>query len=317
MDFYNKTGKMALGSRLRRLSEQMTEQAAAIYDLYQVDLQPKWFPVFYSLLEQEETGKSIMDIAREIGHTHPSVSQIVREMAAKGYVTERKGETDGRKNFVLLSPAGQALRQKMQVQLEDVTTAIEKAMNETHHDLWKAIGEWEFLLEQKSLLRRVQEEKKQRESNEVQIVDFLPEHSLAFKQLNEEWITTWFKMEEEDHHALDHPKEHILDKGGHIYMALYQGQPVGACGLIPMEDGNFELAKMAVAPSAKGKGIGFLLGQACIEKARSQGAQKLYLESNTKLKPAISLYHKLGFHKVAGPPSPYERCNIQMELRLD
>ncbi|HWK04526.1 MAG TPA: bifunctional helix-turn-helix transcriptional regulator/GNAT family N-acetyltransferase [Puia sp.] len=308
---------MALGSRLRRLSEQMTEQAAAIYDLYQVDLQPKWFPVFYSLLEQEETGKSIMDIAREIGHTHPSVSQIVREMAAKGYVTERKGETDGRKNFVLLSPAGQALRQKMQVQLEDVTTAIEKAMNETHHDLWKAIGEWEFLLEQKSLLRRVQEEKKQRESNEVQIVDFLPEHSLAFKQLNEEWITTWFKMEEEDHHALDHPKEHILDKGGHIYMALYQGQPVGACGLIPMEDGNFELAKMAVAPSAKGKGIGFLLGQACIEKARSQGAQKLYLESNTKLKPAISLYHKLGFHKVAGPPSPYERCNIQMELRLD
>jgi DNA-binding MarR family transcriptional regulator/GNAT superfamily N-acetyltransferase len=317
MDFCTKTGKMALGSRLRRLSEQMTEQAAAIYDLYQVDLQPKWFPVFYSLLEQEETGKSIMDIAREIGHTHPSVSQIVREMAAKGYVTERKGETDGRKNFVLLSPAGHVLWQKMQVQLEDVTTAIEKAMNETHHDLWKAIGEWEFLLEQKSLLRRVQEEKKQRESNEVQIVDFLPEHSLAFKQLNEEWITTWFKMEEEDHHALDHPKEHILDKGGHIYMALYQGQPVGACGLIPMEDGNFELAKMAVAPSAKGKGIGFLLGQACIEKARSLGAQKLYLESNTKLKPAISLYHKLGFHKVAGPPSPYERCNIQMELRLD
>ena len=42
MDFYTKTGKMALGSRLRRLSEQMTEQAAGIYDLYQVDLQPKW-----------------------------------------------------------------------------------------------------------------------------------------------------------------------------------------------------------------------------------------------------------------------------------
>ena len=334
MDFYSKTGKMALGSRLRRLSEQMTEQAASIYDLYQVDLQPKWFPVFYSLLSEEEipaegapsseaqqpapaAGRSIMDIAREIGHTHPSVSQIVREMTAKGYVIEKKGESDGRKNFVFLSPAGRALWQKMQVQLEDVTTAIEKAMKETHHDLWKAIGEWEFLLEQKSLLRRVQEEKKQRESNEVQIVDFLPEHSLPFKQLNEEWITTWFKMEEEDHHALDHPQEHILDQGGHIFMALYRGQPVGTCAIIRMEDGNFELAKMAVSPSAKGKGIGWLLGQACIGKARALGAQRVYLESNTKLKPAISLYHKLGFHKVAGPPSPYERCNIQMELRLD
>src|SRR6516164_3797499 len=116
MDFYTRTGKMALGSRLRRLSEQMTEQAAALYDLYEVDLQPKWFPVFYALSAEGE--KSITDIARDIGHTHPSVSQIVREMAAKGYVIEKKGETDGRRNFVELSPMGRALREKMQPQID-------------------------------------------------------------------------------------------------------------------------------------------------------------------------------------------------------
>jgi DNA-binding MarR family transcriptional regulator/GNAT superfamily N-acetyltransferase len=314
MDFYTRTGKMALGSRLRRLSEEMTEQAAGIYDLYQVDLQPKWFPVFYSLSATGE--KSITDIAREIGHTHPSVSQIVREMAIKGYVIEKKGTADGRKNFVLLSPAGQQLREKMQPQLDDVTTAIEKAMNETHHDLWKAIGEWEFLLEQKSLLHRVREEKKIRESARIQIVDFIPAYQTAFRQLNEEWITTWFRMEEGDYKALDHPREYILDKGGHIFMALYKGEPVGTCSLIRMDDGSFELAKMGVSPKTQGLGIGYLLGRACIEKARALGARRVYLESNTRLKPAISLYHKLGFRKVAGPPSPYERCDIQMELVL-
>jgi len=330
MDFYEKTGKMALGSRLRRLSEQMTEQSAGVYNLYEVDLQPKWFPVFYSLSEGEE--KSITDIAREIGHTHPSVSQIVREMVGKGYLIEKKGgmessgkkggaeaierkrPVDGRKNFVVLSEAGIKVLDKMQHQLEDVTTAIEKVMKETQYDLWKAIGEWEFLLEQKSLLRRVQEEKKLRESNEVQIVDYSPVYAKAFHDLNEEWITTWFKMEEEDHHALEHPKEHILDGGGHIYIALYKGQPVGACAIIRMKDGGFELAKMAVSPMAKGKGIGWLLGRACIGKARELGGTRVYLESNTRLKPAISLYHKLGFRKIAGPPSPYERCDIQMEL---
>src|SRR6202000_938172 len=168
MDFYTSTGKMALGSRLRRLSEQMTEQAAGIYDLYQVDLQPKWFPVFYSLSVTEE--KSITDIAREIGHTHPSVSQIVREMAAKGYVVEKRGEEDGRKNFALLSPAGKQVREKMQAQLDDVTAAIEAAMAETQYNLWQAINEWENLLEQKSLLRRVQEAQKARESEQVRIV---------------------------------------------------------------------------------------------------------------------------------------------------
>jgi len=315
MDFYEKTGKMALGSRLRRLSDQVTEQAASIYHLYQVDLQPKWFPVFYALSEGAE--KSITDIAREIGHTHPSVSQIVREMAAKGYLIEKKGAADGRKNFVVLSGEGRQIMEKMQDQLKDVTSAIEKAMKETQYDLWKAIAEWEFLLDQKSLLRRVQEEKKLRESEDVQIVDFEPRYARAFRQLNEEWITTWFKMEEEDYHALDHPQEHILDGGGHIYIALHKGEPVGACAIIKMNDGGFELAKMGVSPKAKGKGIGWLLGRACLEKARELGAHRVYLESNTRLKPAISLYHKLGFRKIAGPPSPYERCDIQMELKWE
>ncbi len=61
----------------------------------------------------------------------------------------------------------------MQPQIDDVTAAIEKAMKETHHDLWKAIGEWEFLLEQKSLLQRVREEKKMRESRRVDDRDSL------------------------------------------------------------------------------------------------------------------------------------------------
>ena len=202
----------------------------------------------------------------------------------------------------------------MQPQLDDVTSAIEKTMKETNHDLWKAIAEWELLLEQKSLLRRVHEEKKTRESRQVEIVDFQPRWQPAFRQLNEEWITKYFRMEESDYKALDHPQEFILDKGGHIYMALYKGEPVATCALIPMEDGGFELAKMAVSPKAQGLGIGWLVGKACIEKARSLGAPRVYLESNTALKPAINLYHKLGFRKAAGPPSPYERANIQMEL---
>ena len=321
MDFYTSTGKMALGSRLRRLSEQMTEQAAAIYDLYQVDLQPKWFPVFYSLSAEEE--KSITDIAREIGHTHPSVSQIVREMSAKGYVTEKKGAIDGRRNFILLSPLGQAVRDKMQGQITDVTSAIEKAMQETSHDLWSAIGEWEFLLEQKSLLRRVQEEKKSRESSEVRIVDCTPQYYKDFRRLNEEWITKYFRMEEADYRSLDHPEEYILNRGGHVFIALYKGEPVGTCAIIrqspaptshPSDPPVFELAKMAVSPTAQGLGIGLLLGQACIEKARALGAKGVYLESNTRLKPAISLYHKLGFSKTTGRPSPYERSDIRMEL---
>jgi DNA-binding MarR family transcriptional regulator/GNAT superfamily N-acetyltransferase len=307
---------MALGSRLRQLSEQITEDAGQVYKMYNVGLQPKWFPVFHAL--SQGTDKTITAIAEEIGHSHPSVSTIIREMVKQGIVTEKKDKLDGRKNVVGLSKKGKEIVKDITPQYQDVTTAIEEALSQTHHDLWKAIEEWEFLLNQKSLLRRVQEQKKLRESQDVQIVDYNPDYLVAFKQLNEEWISKYFKMEAADHKALDNPQKNIIDKGGHILVALYNNQPVGVCALIKMEDPDYEyeMAKMAVSPAAQGKSIGWLLGKAAVEKARSLGSKKLYLESNTVLQPAVSLYYKLGFQKVVRRATPYERCNIQMELVL-
>ena len=184
--------------------------------------------------------------------------------------------------------------------------------------MWAAIEEWEFLLNRKSLLQYVLEQKKLRESRDVRIVPYKPKYAEAFRLLNVEWISKYFKMEEADHKALDHPKKYILDKGGEILVALYKDEPVGVCALLKMDDPDydFEVVKMAVSPKAQGKNIGWLLGQAIVEKARQLGARRIYLESNTVLKPAINLYYKLGFQKVAGRPTPYERCNIQMELAL-
>src|SRR6185312_10591212 len=104
MNIYEKAGKMALGSRLRRLGEVFAEQSAQIYPVYDIDIQPKWFPVYYALSNGEE--KSITEIAVEIGHSHPSVSTIIKEMMKKGLVIASVSKGDGRKNFVKLSEAG-------------------------------------------------------------------------------------------------------------------------------------------------------------------------------------------------------------------
>jgi N-acetylglutamate synthase-like GNAT family acetyltransferase/DNA-binding MarR family transcriptional regulator len=314
MDFYNQTGKMALGSRLRRLSEKFTEDAAKIYALYDVTLDPKWFPVFYVLSKKEEL--SITEIAQFIGHSHPSVSQIVKEMTNKGLTTTAKGVLDARVSVVKLSQKGKQLIPKIENQYLDVNQAAEELLLEAQHDLWKAIEEIEFLLVRKDFYTRVKEKRKTRESQQVEIIDYSTEFHEDFKRLNYEWIEKYFKLEENDHQSLNNPYEKILKPGGHIFMARYNGEIVGTCALIKINDDTYELAKMAVKESARGKNIGWLLGQATANKAHELGAKKVFLESNTLLEPAINLYHKLGFQKVVGQPSPYERCNIQMELKL-
>ena len=54
MEFYNKVGKKAIGSRLRGLSDLITNDAAKVYQLYDIDMQPRWWPVFYVLTESGE-----------------------------------------------------------------------------------------------------------------------------------------------------------------------------------------------------------------------------------------------------------------------
>ncbi|WDO11399.1 helix-turn-helix domain-containing GNAT family N-acetyltransferase [Flavobacterium sp. WW92] len=314
MNLFEKTGKMALGSRLRLLTAKVTEDASKIYELYNVEFSPKWFPIFFILSEEGE--KTITEIANDVGHSQPSITKIIKEMTIAGLVQENLKTSDKRRNMVALTKKGKILSEKFSIQYQDVGNAIESIMSEATHNLWEAIEEWEFLLEQKSLFKRVQEQKKLRESKNVQIVDYESRYHSAFKSLNVEWISTYFEMEEADYKALDNPKEYILDKGGKILVALYDDEPVGVCALIKMNDTDFEMAKMAVSPKAQGKNIGFLLGEAIVKTAKELGASKLYLESNTILKPAINLYYKLGFQKVAGLPTPYKRCNIQMELNL-
>ena len=315
--FFNNVGKLALGSRLRMLSESMVEDAKKIYELYEVALKPKWWPVFYVLSKNEI--KSVTAIAKEIKHSHPSVSKIVKEMVKAGIIVERKDKMDGRKNLLEMTSKGKAIAIKIEDQYTDINRAVEVTLAQTQHDIWKAVEELEFLLEQKSLLHRVRDQKKIRESKKVKIVPYSNKYRSHFKSINEEWITQYFTMEESDYKALDHPKKYILNKGGHIIVALYKNEPIGVCALIKMDhpDYDFELAKMGVSPNGRGKGIGWLLGEAIIAKAKEAGAKKIYLESNTILAPAINLYHKLGFKKVAGFPTPYERCNIQMELEIN
>lgn len=316
MDFFDKIGKIAIGSRLRMLTEKITEDAAQLYKSYDVDLQPKWFPVFYVLSQGEE--KTVTEIAKEIGHSHPSVSKILGEMSKKGLIREKKDKTDGRRNIVGLSKKGLQITEKIEVQYGDLAGAIEAITQQTQHDLWKAVAEWEFLLEHKSLLQRVQEQRKTRESKNVEIVNYEPKYKEVYKALNAEWISTYFKMEDADYKMLDDPEGYVLNHGGHIFVAIYNDEPIGVCALLKRTDPEYEyeLAKMAVSPRAQGKHAGWLLGQAVIEKAKFLGADKLYLESNTLLKPAINLYHKLGFNKVPGRNTGYERVNIQMELQL-
>jgi len=313
MDFFEELGSASLGSRLRRLSEQLTSQAAEVYDLYHLPFEPRWFPVFYLVATQPRL--SIGELAQRIGHSHAAVSQVVKELAKHNLISVEREKADQRRSVTTLTAQGAKVWPSLQQQAADVQQATEALLAESRHNLWLAIGEVEHALAHRSLARRVKAVRDQRVATEVQILEYASCYQADFKRLNVAWIEQYFWVEPADLKALDEPEVYILQSGGHILLASYRGEIVGSCALINQDGQTYELAKMAVAPAVQGLGIGYRLGEAALGKARTCGAARVYLESNTKLGPALNLYYKLGFEKtVAGTPSPYERCNIQMEF---
>lgn len=154
--------------------------------------------------------------------------------------------------------------------------------------------------------------------DELLLRTFRPGDEEAFRRLNEAWITELFALEEADRAVLDDPRGQILAKGGQICVAERRGEVVGCCALAPMNPGELELAKMTVAEAQRGQGVGRRLLRFAIDVARSMGALRLYLESNTRAEAAVRLYEQLGFRHLPAPlhPSPYERANVFMELPL-
>jgi putative acetyltransferase len=82
------------------------------------------------------------------------------------------------------------------------------------------------------------------------------------------------------------------------------GKIIGGAGVSQLEnstDNICELQKMYFLQEARGRGIGFLMIQKCLEKAIELGYEKCYLETLPEMLHAQKLYKKVGFEYLCAP----------------
>jgi len=151
---------------------------------------------------------------------------------------------------------------------------------------------------------------------ELQLIDYQPEYQPYFEKLNKAWLEKYFTVEPLDKWVLENPDEALLQQGGKIYFATLNQEIVGTVALRFIEDGVYEMTKMAVDANCQGAGAGQFLCQGAIDRAREMGIDKLMLWSNRVLENAIHIYRKLGFIEVPVVKGAYGRADIQMEINF-
>lgn len=151
----------------------------------------------------------------------------------------------------------------------------------------------------------------------LEIISFDPAYAEDFKQLNLAWLKKYFWVEPHDEEVLGKPEKYILEPGGNIFFVKEDTRIIGTVALMKIEDGIFELTKMAITPEAQGKKIGQKLMEHTLNYAKEKGWKTLIIYSNRKLENAIYIYLKYGFIEIPiEENNPYARGDIKMKLEL-
>ena len=330
MDLMKDLGSLGLGSRLKRLSDKIMQDGIRVYRESGVDFEPRWFPLYQYL---DRFGPSpVMDIARGLGISHPAVNQVAGQMVQARLIAMYRDARDKRRRLLALTSEGRALKPVLTSLWSSISVAVNGVLDESQVAFLQDLDAIEMALDRQGLYARLQltdavtadrsrpdRPRPDRSPPKLVIEGFQPVLADAFRRINEEWITEYFKLEPADQKALGDPHRSILEAGGDILFVrdTRTAEILGTCALIKHSKGLAELAKMGVAKQARGRGAGLLLVEAIIRRASELGFQRLFLETNSRLEPALKIYRQVGFQQCEPPrPSDYERSNVYMELAL-
>jgi DNA-binding MarR family transcriptional regulator/GNAT superfamily N-acetyltransferase len=315
VDFIRDLNLLALGSRLRRVSDRIMAAGSDVYRLREIPFNPRWFPVYRVLADHGPL--SVGETANALGLTHAAVSQHASALKKRGVVSSCKDQRDERRTVLSLSDEGRELLSTLRPVWDDLEEALREIVDFAGIDILAALDGIEDALAVESLSDRTERLSRRRQLTEAEIVDFAPGLREHFKTLNLEWLEAHFSVEPVDEEVLSNPERVILEPGGFIFFARIGEEIVGTCALLK-QGARFELTKMAVTERFRGRQAGKKLMLHALEVARRERASSVFLVTNSSLKPAISLYRKVGFRVTqAGPHPKYGRGDLTMELDLE
>lgn len=317
-------GALFLGTRLKRLSDNLYDEVDKVYEAQNINLKSRWTAVLFLLHENGDSG--ITQLAENMGLTHPAISQMSRKLLDAGYIENKPDKQDERRRLLGLTDSGNKLIKQLKPIWEHVRVCLDERIQSCQDNLLNSIFNMEQQQIKQSLSEQILQLSQLQDASQVEIIPYDKEYADDFKQLNVEWLEKYFYVEQIDNQVLSKPKKYIINQGGLIFFARYKDEIVGTVALVKSDYSEqykefknkscYELTKMAVTEKYQGLKIGRKLMEAVIDAFHKTDGNLLFLESNSRLKPALHLYESVGFvHKPMLDNSHYQRADVYMEYQ--
>ncbi len=306
---------LLVGARFKKIGESLNSQIRKICKKYNIDIETRWIPLLSILYEKD--GINVQYLAAKLGISHPAVVQLTNQLLKNDLIETKKLDADKRFTIINITKNGIEKFESVKQMLDDIDSVINLLLKQTNYDVYDILSKMEEIVANENLVKVLSDKEKEKQLSKIKVVSYDDKYKKEFKKLNTEWLKKYFTVESTDKIILDNPKGEIIEKGGEIFFALLEKQVVGTCAVIKVDKKTFEIAKMAVKESDRGKQIGKKLGLTAIGFAVARKARKIVLDTNYKLTTAVQLYRKLGFTVIPFEyDNKYQRELIRMELNI-
>ncbi len=290
---------IAAVASFRKISEKLYVEGDKIYKDNNIDFKASWYSVFNCLAAANHP-KTVVEIAEEVGFTHITVKNVVRELETDGFVKVKDHPSDGRSLHISLTATGKKLTAKLEKIWIPFGEVLKKAFDAGHPDFLNIINRVEKELMSKPISHEI---KKEEDKERVTILDYKPSLKKIFNDLAGKWLLGVLggTLEEEDKFTLLNPDKAYLETGGFVFFAMKENRAVGCVALKRLNEDSFEFAKLFIHPTARNLGVATKLVERCISRCRENGAKQLWLQTTMAMPEAHMLYYKMGFDDRKGP----------------
>ncbi|MDE7351600.1 MAG: GNAT family N-acetyltransferase [Acetatifactor sp.] len=147
----------------------------------------------------------------------------------------------------------------------------------------------------------------------MEIIEYTTKYRDDFIQFNKDWIMDNFGFLEAGDLETFEKIDEDLAMGAMIYFAVEEDIPLATCMAKPMDEFTWEICKLGSNKHKDHKGCGSAVFGAAVQWAIGHGAKRLFILSNSRLKPAIHIYEKYGFKEIKLDNYEYVRGDIAFE----
>ncbi|WLI78034.1 bifunctional helix-turn-helix transcriptional regulator/GNAT family N-acetyltransferase [Kosakonia sp. H02] len=307
MDILSDMPYAFLGSRLKRLAEQLQAEASVLVQNTGIHVPAGLYPVL--LVLDRQPGLTIGELARCSRVSQPAMTSSINRLIRAGLVTRQSEGEDRRKSFIRLTAAGKtAIEQGEEVAWPLLGNVVQELTAGLSGNFIEQITQIEKRLAERSLPARGARYTRldlcpMEENERADVVNLL---NRAYRSGGEDagW-TTEAGLLDGDRISEETLRQELADKPNATMLVWKTAAGIDGCVWVePTGDGVWYLGSLAVSPSLQNAQYGRRLLDAAEQWCRARGGKSVLMTVLQVRDTLIAWYLRRGYHRT-GETEPF------------